>query len=108
MQVSYSIQPASTGELSTDPNNPFSEPSTFIDPLTDGTACSRDVTFLKQLTVNAVRIYSVNSSFNHDDCMSTLSQAGIYTMCVLRRPVHSIKVRSAHTDYCSASTSHSL
>ena len=96
------------GELSTDPNNPFSEPSTFIDPLVDGAACQRDIPFLQRLGVNAVRVYSVDSAGNHDTCMNALSQAGIYTMCVLRRPVHSIKVRSAHTGYCSASTSHSL
>ncbi len=77
------------GQASTDPNNPFSEPSTFIDPLTDGSACQRDVTFLKQLSVNAVRIYSVNSSLNHDDCMKALSDAGIYTMCAASAPLTS-------------------
>ena len=71
------------GQTSTDPNNPFSEPDTFIDPLIDSAACARDVPFLKQLTVNTVRIYSVNSSLNHDDCMNALSQAGIYTMLAL-------------------------
>ena len=73
---------SSTGEVTTDANSPFSEPSTFIDPLANSTACQRDIPFLKQLTVNTVRIYSVNSSLNHDDCMSALSQAGIYTMSV--------------------------
>jgi hypothetical protein len=36
----------------------------------------------EQLTVNAVRVYSVNSSLNHDECMSALDTAGIYTMSV--------------------------
>ncbi len=72
------------GETSTDPNNPFSEPSTFIDPLTDSAACKRDIPFLQKLGVNAIRVYSVDSSKNHDDCMSALSSAGIYTMCVPR------------------------
>ncbi|KAH9911428.1 Glucanosyltransferase-domain-containing protein [Epithele typhae] len=74
------------GVLSTDPNNPFSEPSTFIDPLTDASACNRDIPFLKQLTVNAVRIYSVNSSLNHDDCMAAFSAAGIYMIIDLALP----------------------
>lgn len=68
------------GATSTDPNNPFSEPSTFIDPLQDGVACKRDIPFLQQLGVNTIRVYSVNSSLNHDDCMSALSAANIYTM----------------------------
>ncbi|OSX67830.1 carbohydrate-binding module family 43 protein [Postia placenta MAD-698-R-SB12] len=61
-------------------NNPFLEPSTFIDPLANSTSCERDLPYLKQLNVNAVRIYSVNSSLNHDDCMNNLSSAGIYTI----------------------------
>ena len=63
-----------------DPNAPFSEPSTFIDPLANATACARDVPFLQQLGVNTIRVYSVNASLNHDSCMQALSGAGIYTM----------------------------
>ena len=78
--LSAYLQRHPIGATSTDPNNPFSEPSTFIDPLQDGTACSRDIPFLQQLGVNTIRVYSVNSSLNHDACMSALSAANIYTM----------------------------
>ena len=61
-------------------NNPFGEPSSFIDPLSLPEACQRDLPFLQQLAVNTIRVYSVNSSLNHDQCMSTFSNAGIYTM----------------------------
>lgn len=69
-------------------NNPFLEPSTFIDSLANSTSCERDLPYLKQLNVNAVRIYSVNSSLNHDDCMNNLSSAGIYTIIDLSLPVN--------------------
>ena len=67
-------------------DNAFGEPSNFVDPLALGEACKRDLPFLQQLGVNAIRVYSVNSSLNHDDCMSQLSSAGIYTMCVILPP----------------------
>ena len=63
-------------------DNPFGEPSDFIDPLSLPDSCSRDVPYLRQLGVNTIRVYSVNSSLNHDSCMSALSAAGIYTMFV--------------------------
>lgn len=69
------------GVVNEDPNAPFSEPSTFFDPLAASDACARDLPFLQQLGVNTIRVYSVNSSLNHDDCMNALSNAGIYTMC---------------------------
>jgi hypothetical protein len=70
------------GAAAADPNAPFSEPSTYIDPLANGTACQRDLPYLKQLGVNTVRVYSVNSALNHDTCMNALSGAGIYVMYV--------------------------
>ncbi|KAK7694315.1 hypothetical protein QCA50_001497 [Cerrena zonata] len=83
------------GAISTDPNNPFLEPSSFIDPLADGTACTRDLPFLQQLGVNAIRVYSVNSSLDHDSCMSTFSNAGIYTIIDLSLPVNGSIDRSS-------------
>jgi hypothetical protein len=50
----------------------FHEPTSFIDPLSSGANCTRDIPYLKQLGVNTVRVYSVNSSANHDDCMKAL------------------------------------
>ncbi|TFK36800.1 glycoside hydrolase family 72 protein [Crucibulum laeve] len=76
------------GEVVQSADNPFGEPSSFIDPLSLGSACSRDLPFLKELGVNAIRIYSVNSSLNHDDCMKTFSDAGIYTIIDLALPLN--------------------
>ena len=63
-------------------DNPFGEPHTYIDPLALSTACQRDIPYLTRLGVNALRIYSVDPTLNHDACMTALSAAGIYTMYV--------------------------
>lgn len=68
------------GQVVADPNNPFLEPSTYIDPLSNGTSCQRDLPYLQQLGVNTIRAYSVNSALNHDTCMELFSNAGIYAM----------------------------
>ncbi|KAF9455007.1 carbohydrate-binding module family 43 protein [Macrolepiota fuliginosa MF-IS2] len=69
-------------------DNAFGEPSDFIDPLAISDACKRDLPFLQKLTVNTIRVYSVNSSLNHDDCMTTFSNAGIYTIIDLTQPLN--------------------
>ena len=70
------------GATIADPNAPFSEPSTFIDPLANGAACQRDLPYLQQLGVNTIRVYSVNASLNHDTCMQAFSGANIYVVYV--------------------------
>jgi hypothetical protein len=51
-----------------------------VDPLSSGTNCTRDLPFLEQLGVNAVRVYSVDPNANHDECMAAFSNASIYVM----------------------------
>lgn len=48
------------------------------DPLANGKQCALDATLMKSLGVNSIRVYHVDPSANHDDCMNTFSQAGIY------------------------------
>ncbi|KAG1758003.1 carbohydrate-binding module family 43 protein/Glycoside hydrolase family 72 protein [Suillus lakei] len=91
--VAYQEQGAVVASAS----NPFLEPSTFIDPLSDGTACTRDLPYLQQLGVNTIRAYSVNSSLNHDSCMQTFSNAGIYTIIDLSLPGNGSMDRNAPT-----------
>ncbi|CAD6573513.1 MAG: 1,3-beta-glucanosyltransferase gas1 [Tremellales sp. Tagirdzhanova-0007] len=71
-----------------DANGGFPEPSSFLDPLSSPANCTRDIPYLKQLGVNAVRVYSVNSSLDHDTCMSALSSAGIYVLLDVSLPLN--------------------
>ena len=71
---------AFAGAVVASAGNNFQEPSSFIDPLALDDGCKRDLPYLQQLGINTIRVYSVNSSLNHDSCMATFSNAGIYTM----------------------------
>ncbi|KAK6543633.1 Glycolipid anchored surface protein 4 precursor [Orbilia ellipsospora] len=57
-----------------------------VDPLSDLTGCQRDVYLLQQLGVNTIRTYAVNSTLNHDDCMSLFAAAGIYVVVDVNAP----------------------
>ncbi|WRT68843.1 uncharacterized protein IL334_005824 [Kwoniella shivajii] len=76
-------------------NGGFPEPSSYHDPLSSPQNCTRDLPYLKQLGVNAVRVYSVNSSLNHDECMSTFSGAGIYVLLDVSLPLNGSIDRSS-------------
>lgn len=81
---SYSIIPFVHPGLDVNPvfNNSggFPEPSSYIDPLSSSANCTRDLPELQSLGVNALRVYSVNPDNNHDECMKTFSDAGIYVL----------------------------
>lgn len=48
------------------------------DPLAQGTQCQLDADLMKTLGANAIRVYHVDPSADHDACMSAFSDAGIY------------------------------
>jgi len=47
------------------------------DPLATS-QCKLDAALMKTLGANSIRVYHVDPSANHDDCMSALDDAGIY------------------------------
>ncbi|CEH14441.1 glycoside hydrolase family 72 protein [Ceraceosorus bombacis] len=64
----------------------YPEPTSFVDPLALSDACRRDVPNLRNLGVNVARVFSVNASLNHDDCMREFSQANIYVILDMALP----------------------
>lgn len=66
-----------------------------MDNLADAAGCARDLPNLQKLGINAIRAYSVDSSLNHDSCMSALSGAGIYVMYVFHSLRKAILVSNA-------------
>lgn len=53
---------------------------TTDDPLVDGDQCALDASLMKELGANSIRVYHVDASSDHSDCMSTFADAGIYLL----------------------------
>lgn len=53
-------------------------PSEPKDPIADTESCKRDVEKFKELGLNTIRVYTIDNSKNHDECMQLLADAGIY------------------------------
>jgi len=71
-----------------------SSDSTFVDPLADGDSCKRDLPYLLELSTNTLRVYAVNTSVDHSDCMDLFAQHGIYIIADLSQPSESINRNS--------------
>ena len=65
--------------------------TTYTDPLADGNACRRDIPYLKQIFTNILRVYAIDPTKNHDDCMEQLASADIYVIADLGEPSISIQ-----------------
>lgn len=48
------------------------------DPLLNGTQCALDASLMKTLGANTIRVYHVDGTADHSDCMNTFADAGIY------------------------------
>lgn len=64
--------------------------SNLTDPLADIDICSRDVPVFKDLGINTVRVYTVDNSLDHSECMKLLSDAGIYLILDVNTPTSAI------------------
>lgn len=72
--------------------------STYTDPLADGSACRRDIPLLKQIYTNVLRVYAIDPTKNHDDCMAQLASADIYVIADLGEPGTSIRSNDPEWD----------
>ncbi|KAL5091795.1 hypothetical protein Trisim1_002608 [Trichoderma cf. simile WF8] len=60
------------------------------DPLADPKTCLRDIKNFQDLGVNTIRVYAVDNSKDHDQCMNALADAGIYLVLDVNNPGYSI------------------
>ncbi|KAL8709617.1 MAG: hypothetical protein Q9220_005709 [cf. Caloplaca sp. 1 TL-2023] len=65
--------------------------SDAADPIADTTVCKRDIAEFKKLNINTVRVYTIDNSKNHDECMAELAANGIYLALDVNTPKYSIR-----------------
>ncbi|KAF2822124.1 hypothetical protein CC86DRAFT_448516 [Ophiobolus disseminans] len=61
------------------------------DPIADTAGCKRDIVKFKELGINTIRVYTVDNTANHDECMNALADAGIYLALDVNTPLYSIR-----------------
>ncbi|KAK5151715.1 hypothetical protein LTR04_006558 [Oleoguttula sp. CCFEE 6159] len=70
--------------------NSSSATTQYSDPLANPTACARDIPLLQQLQTNTIRVYAIDPTRDHTQCMQMLQNAGIYLIADLSQPSQSI------------------
>lgn len=73
-----------------EPNGNVAADAGYTDPLADGDLCRRDIPILKQIYTNVLRVYAIDPTANHDDCMEQLADADIYIVADMAEPGTSI------------------
>ncbi|KAF7915291.1 uncharacterized protein EAE98_011157 [Botrytis deweyae] len=74
---------------------------TTSDPIANATACKRDVEYFKELGINTIRVYAVDNTADHDECMGYLADAGIYLVLDTDTPLYSLNRNEPKESYNS-------
>lgn len=69
------------------------------DPIADADACKRDIEKFKDLGLNTIRVYTVDNTANHDECMNALADAGIYLALDVNTPKYSLNRAAPQQSY---------
>ncbi|KAJ9661179.1 1,3-beta-glucanosyltransferase [Neophaeococcomyces mojaviensis] len=73
--------------------------SDVADPIADTAGCKRDLQYFQQLGLNAIRVYTVDNTANHDECMNALADAGIYLILDVNTPKYSLNRADPNPSY---------
>ncbi|KAJ9489361.1 hypothetical protein VN97_g3884 [Penicillium thymicola] len=73
--------------------------SKLHDSIADTDSCKRDIKTFKELGLNTIRVYHVDNSKNHDECMKALAEAGIYLVLDVNTPKYSLNRADPDTSY---------
>ena len=73
--------------------------SKVVDPIADVESCKRDVANFKELGLNTIRVYSVDNTADHDECMNELANAGIYLALDVNTPKYSLNRADLEISY---------
>ncbi|KAI9803055.1 MAG: beta-glucanosyltransferase [Piccolia ochrophora] len=65
--------------------------SSLADPIADVEGCKRDIEYFKELGLNTIRVYTVDNTADHDECMNALADAGIYLVLDVNTPKYSLR-----------------
>jgi len=76
--------------------------SDVADPIADAKGCARDIDYFKKLGINTIRVYTVDNSADHDECMSALADAGIYLVLDVNTPLYSLNRANPGPSYNAA------
>ncbi|KAF2262834.1 hypothetical protein CC78DRAFT_297675 [Lojkania enalia] len=69
------------------------------DPIADAAGCKRDIEKFKSLGLNTIRVYTVDNTADHDECMNALADAGIYLALDVNTPLYSLNRAEIEVSY---------